>query len=173
MVVMTKQQQNTLALLLILLLLYYVFVYSKTMAKTKTKSNGNGNGNGGITPSTPEEKKYRCDAGGCLECDPNNTHSSCVSLAQCQEQCSSQIQSPVQVAQNDVIGCMDNTQLNYDPNANVPCNRCCIPALMGCNDPSALNYNPNVSTGWGCISNDPNIKDCCIYVDSDGNIYGG
>ena len=167
MVVMTKNQKNTLATLLILLLLYYVFVYTKTMAKTK--SNGNGNGGQG---SVPPEKKYICDAGGCLACDDNNTHPSCVSLAKCQEQCSSQVQIPVQVAQNDVIGCMDDTQINYDANANVPCNNCCVPAIMGCNDPSALNHYPAVSQGFGC-NRDPNNRSCCVYMGTNGQTYYG
>ena len=156
---MDKKTRDILIALAILFLLYYVFVYVKKIPTKKKSGNGNGNGNGNNT-----KKKYRCDAGGCLECGEDIDHASCVSLEKCQEQCSTQIQDPVILEENKVIGCMDSMQINYDPNANVPCNKCCVPAIMGCNDPSALNYYSAVTQGWGCYGKDPNNRDCCVYL---------
>ena len=114
---MDKKTRDILIGLAILFLLYYLFVYVKKIPTKKKQKNGNGNGN--IT-----KKKYRCDAGGCLECGEDIDHASCVSLEQCQEQCSTQIQNPVKVKETEVIGCMDSSQINYDPNANTDDGTC-------------------------------------------------
>ena len=151
---MDKKTQNILIILAILFLLYYFNVYSK-----KSKKN-----NGSSSPN----QKYRCDAGGCLPCE--REHPSCVSQADCEEQCKNQIQLKENI---NVIGCMDNTQLNYNKNANVPCSSCCQPAVMGCTDPSAINYYSAVSQGWGCTGQDPNNTSCCAYMGTDGNVYYG
>ena len=48
-------------------------------------------------------------------------------------------------------GCLDQTQFNYDPIANVD-NNTCIPKFYGCIDPDALNYDPASNTEDGsCI----------------------
>ena len=43
-----------------------------------------------------------------------------------------------------VVGCMDSTSFNYDPNANTPGS--CIPVLLGCTDPTSFNYDPNTTS---------------------------
>ena len=52
---------------------------------------------------------------------------------------------------NVILGCTDNTQFNYNPNATVD-DGSCIPITGGCTDPAAVNYNVNVNTDNGsCI----------------------
>lgn len=44
-----------------------------------------------------------------------------------------------------VLGCMDDTMFNYNPNANVD-DGSCIPFIYGCTDSTALNFNPLANT---------------------------
>ena len=152
---MDKKTQNIITAIVILLLLYYVYKISSAKTK-KTKTTGNG-GNLG-------EARYRCDAGGCLQCPPNipDIENVCPFT---DNNCGSGCDNPPVVITNTipkVVGCMENTQLNYDPLANFPCNRCCVPVIYGCNDQSALNYYAGVSSGYGC-SNNVNDTSCCVY----------
>ena len=83
-----------------------------------------------------------------------------------------------------VVGCMDPTALNYNPDANTPDN--CIPIVYGCTNPLAFNFDPNANVNAisatdltdpcvaivnGCM--DPlaynynanaNTADACIYL---------
>tara|TARA_Y100000034_G_scaffold131902_1_gene193642 strand:+ start:896 stop:1369 length:474 start_codon:yes stop_codon:yes gene_type:complete len=154
--------KNTLIGIAILLLIFFWWKNSKLTQRVSKKG-----------------KKYRCDAGGCLECDKNNTHSSCVSLSRCKEQCQiiEKVENVVNVVNNGtpptIIGCMNKTQLNYNSLATVSCEGCCVPAIYGCNDPSALNFYAGVTSGYGCVGNNPNNKSCCAYLGENGNIYYG
>ena len=50
-----------------------------------------------------------------------------------------------------VYGCMDATQFNYNPLANLP-DGSCIPFIYGCMDDTMFNYNPAANTDNGtCI----------------------
>lgn len=163
---MDKKTRNILIILLLLFLWWY---YSNTKRTLKK-----------VIPEHPP-KKYRCDAGGCLECAEE--HSSCHSKSKCEELCINQIPTtpttpatpttPTTPTIPSIIGCMDATQINYDATANVPCPHCCIPAIMGCNDPAALNYYTAVSQGWGCTGNNPNNHSCCAYMGTNGIPYYG
>jgi hypothetical protein len=152
---MSKRNKKILTAIVILLLLYYLYkIYLDKSKKGKT-TNGNG-GNLG-------EARYRCDAGGCLECPPNipNIENVCpFTDSNCGSGCTHPpiITPPVP----KVVGCMDNTQLNYDPLANFPCRKCCVPIIYGCNDPTAINYYRGVSSGYGCTNN-VNDTSCCVY----------
>jgi hypothetical protein len=42
-----------------------------------------------------------------------------------------------------ILGCMDSTALNYDPNANTP--DTCIPTIYGCTNDLAFNYNSSAT----------------------------
>ncbi len=44
-----------------------------------------------------------------------------------------------------IYGCTDPTMFNYDPNANVE-NGSCIPFIYGCTDSTAFNYDPSANT---------------------------
>ncbi len=76
-----------------------------------------------------------------------------------------------------VVGCMDSTALNYDPNANTPAS--CITIIYGCTNPLAFNYNPLANTDDntcipvvnGCMDSlaynynpNANTADACIYL---------
>lgn len=52
-------------------------------------------------------------------------------------------------------GCMDNTAINYNPNANLHQVDACIYPVLGCTDPNAVNYNKwaNTSCFQDCNSN--------------------
>ena len=52
-----------------------------------------------------------------------------------------------------ISGCMDNTALNYNPNACYEPVGACITPISGCTDVSAFNYNPsaNVSDSLACL----------------------
>lgn len=160
---MSKANQKILTAIVILLLLYYLYKIYLDKSKKGRTTNGNG-GNLG-------ETRYRCDAGGCLECPPNipNIENVCpFTDSNCGSGCMQQpviITPPVIIPPPSVpkvVGCMDNTQLNYDPLANFPCGKCCVPIIYGCNDPTAINYYPSVSSGYGC-TNDVNNTTCCVY----------
>ena len=81
-----------------------------------------------------------------------------------------------------VEGCMDETSLNYNPDANVDDGSCipyiegcmnplafnynpdatvddgsCVEVIVGCMDPDSFNYNPNANTAGDCI---PVIEGC-------------
>ncbi len=43
-------------------------------------------------------------------------------------------------------GCMDETALNYDPNAAVPDNDACVARVYGCMDPRATNYDATANS---------------------------
>jgi formylglycine-generating enzyme required for sulfatase activity len=53
-----------------------------------------------------------------------------------------------------IVGCMDETALNYDPAATQACEDCCIYEIVGCTDPDALNHNPEATIS---------CEDCCEY----------
>ena len=148
-----KQRRNIIIGGAILLLLFWITKISK-------KTNGNGNGNG----------KFRCDAGGCLECHDFD-HPNCMPLEECKLQCESGGGGLSSTFGGG--GGTDPTQLNYDPNANTPCAYCCIPIIYGCNDPSAVNHYLGVSQGYGCSTKNPNDRTCCRYMGINGQIYSG
>ena len=51
-----------------------------------------------------------------------------------------------------VLGCMDSTALNYNPNANVEIPNSCIEVVEGCTDNTMFNYNVNANVDDGsCI----------------------
>lgn len=158
---MSKANKQILTAIAILLLLYYL--YNKKLEKSKKGKTTNGNG------GNLGEARYRCDAGGCLECPPNIpdienvcpfTDSNCGGGCIHKQPIITTTTTNTSVPK--VIGCMDNSQLNYDPLANFPCGKCCVPIIYGCNDPTALNYYPAVSSGYGCTNN-VNDTNCCIY----------
>ncbi len=57
-----------------------------------------------------------------------------------------------QLVQYDaVLGCMDDTMFNYNPNANID-DGSCIPFIYGCTDTFSLNFDTNANTDDGsCI----------------------
>ena len=160
---MSKANQKILTAIVILLLLYYLYKIYLDKSK-KTQPNGAWTGR-----TILGETRYRCDAGGCLECPPNIpdidsvcpfTDSNCGSGCIHKQPIITTTTTNTSVPK--VIGCMDNSQLNYDPLANFPCGNCCVPIIYGCNDPTALNYYAGVSSGYGCTNNVKNTN-CCIY----------
>ena len=53
----------------------------------------------------------------------------------------------------EVIGCMDDTALNFNILANVSCNGCCIAVVNGCTNPTSFNYNAFANTDDGsCVA---------------------
>ena len=48
-----------------------------------------------------------------------------------------------------VLGCMDSTALNYNPNANVEIPNSCIEIVEGCTDNTMFNYNVNANVDDG------------------------
>ena len=48
-----------------------------------------------------------------------------------------------------IIGCMDSTALNYNPDANTP--DTCIAIVSGCTNPLAFNYNALANTPDTCV----------------------
>lgn len=53
---------------------------------------------------------------------------------------------------NAVLGCVDDTMFNYNPNANVD-DGSCTPVVLGCTDSTSFNFNPNANTDDGsCIA---------------------
>lgn len=64
-----------------------------------------------------------------------------------------------------ILGCMNDTMFNYNPNANVD-DGSCIPFSYGCTDSTALNFDPLANTSDGsCI---PSVFGC---TDSLANNY--
>ena len=49
----------------------------------------------------------------------------------------------------ELVGCMDNTALNYNANANVACSGCCVDVIYGCMDSTATNYDPTANQDDG------------------------
>jgi len=178
---MSKRNKKILTAIVILLLLYYLYkIYLEKTKKTKTIKVGN-----------LGEARYRCDAGGCLECPvniPNResvcpfTDSNCgngcstigTGISGCMDSTANNFNSIATIDDGSctytnspqVIGCMDQSQMNYDPLATFPCPHCCVKIIFGCNDPTALNYYPGVSSGYGCCCvgvNSVNDTSCCRY----------
>ena len=58
-----------------------------------------------------------------------------------------------------VLGCTDNTALNYDVSANTD-DDSCIPYLYGCLDDSACNYDSTANTSDGSCEYAPEYYDC-------------
>ena len=79
---------------------------------------------------------------------------------------------------DSVLGCMDNTALNYDPTAILPDNSC-IPVVLGCTDPAANNYNPAANTDdgsctygvYGCTDSDATNYDPAATIDDGSCTY--
>ena len=57
-----------------------------------------------------------------------------------------------------IYGCMDTTMFNYDPSANTD-NGTCIPFIYGCTDNTASNYNPVANTENGSCYYAPGCTD--------------
>ena len=57
-----------------------------------------------------------------------------------------------------IYGCMDTTMWNYNPAANTD-NGTCIPFIYGCTDPAASNYNPLANTLDGSCYYNPGCTD--------------
>ena len=50
------------------------------------------------------------------------------------------------------VGCTDPTSFNYNPDADTPCNGCCVDVVLGCTNVNASNWESDANTDDGsCI----------------------
>ena len=72
------------------------------------------------------------------------------------------------VCEDEVLGCTDETALNYDEDATEDAGNCVLPKWLGCTDPTACNYDASANTNDGSCDFESCYGSCENACNDDG-----